>query len=65
MSTIPLDPASPAGIAAAERFSQALAEIRLAIWGRRAAAEAATPRPSNPPRPKPSPSPRPSKGVAA
>lgn len=65
MTTVPLDPASPAGIAAAERFSQALAEIKLAIWGRRAAAEAAVPRPSAPPRPKPSPSPRPSKEVTA
>lgn len=61
MSTVPLDPASPAGIAAADRFSQALAEIKLAIWGRRAADAA---RPSAPPKPKPSPSPRPAKAGA-
>lgn len=35
----PLDPDSPAGREAAERLSQVLAEIQLAIWRRRAAAQ--------------------------
>ena len=33
----PLDPDSPAGRAAAEALSQALAEIQVAIWRREAA----------------------------
>ncbi len=33
----PLDPNSPAGLAAAESLSQALAEIQVAIWQRRRA----------------------------
>lgn len=39
---VPLDPDSPAGIAAAERLTQVLGEIWLAICERRAAAKAAT-----------------------
>lgn len=58
-AVVPLDPASPAGMAAAERLSQAFAEIKLAIWERMNA----SPRPSVPPKPKPNPSPRPPKGV--
>lgn len=38
----PLDPESPAGIAAAERITQVLGEIWLNICQRRAAAKAAT-----------------------
>lgn len=40
---LPLDPASPAGIAAAEALSQALAEIQVAVWRRTAASEPGTP----------------------
>ena len=35
----PIDPDSPGGRAAAESLSQALAEIQVAIWRRKAAAE--------------------------
>lgn len=38
---VPLDPDSPAGRAAAESLSQALAEIQVAIWQRRRVAERA------------------------
>lgn len=34
MTTVPLDPDSPAGIATADRLSQALAEIMFAMWER-------------------------------
>lgn len=37
---VPLEPDSPAGRAAAEALSQALAEIQVAIWRREAAARA-------------------------
>lgn len=35
----PIDPDSPGGIAAAEALSQVLAEIQVAIWRRKAAAQ--------------------------
>ncbi|MDG4798949.1 hypothetical protein [Micromonospora sp. WMMD980] len=35
----PIDPDSPAGRAATEALSQALAEIQVAIWRRKAAAK--------------------------
>lgn len=37
----PIDPDSPGGRAAAESFTQALAEILVAVWQRRAAAKRA------------------------
>lgn len=42
MTVQPLDPDSPAGVAAAEAISQALAEIQVAIWRRTATGPAET-----------------------
>lgn len=60
-AVVPLDPDSPAGIAAAARISRAFAEIEFAIWKRSGEPpRPSAPRPTPPPKPIPKPTgPRP------
>ncbi|NUT52371.1 MAG: hypothetical protein HOV94_34520 [Saccharothrix sp.] len=48
-AVVPLDPDSPAGIAAAERFSEVLARLQVNVWARmNAKPKPVSPKPSNP-----------------